>query len=453
MGAFRQALVSLKDTLVDRAACWPALGQDGTAKLDTVTDIPWMDHEQKGEALVAAAKLHVLRLDPIKAKLGDKWGKLSGLVHKLFEKALRNVQGPSDHFLLIDEMSYVVTFNTLSLEAASLACASVAKEVCELLFGADVEDIAVRGLVALVPKSSLRDIAGGTIAEMLERRGGEIIVRPGPERHTATHEDRKMKIAVENPSTATEWITDAEELFAKNGMTVALFPIWDLKARKSASVHLAAFSPSSEKAPMSMRRLFRQAGDAHLVGHEIALLRAASAYAQQVHRAQKVCAVSVGVSYETLSGLHARIAYIGALKAIPATASCPILLRIERVPEGTPHGRLAEIVNMLAAPNVRPTVEFQSPRDLADLDIRLGAAGIGWTLPADCDGASARGWAAKLAQRAASQKAFSFVQGLKNNELLAAVQEAGVRFGAGSALGSPLCFGALDPVPHFPLGN
>jgi len=410
-----------------------------------------MDREQKGETQVPAAKLHILHLDPIKAKLGDKWGKLSGLVHKLFEKALRNVQGPSDHFLLIDEMSYVVTFNTLSLEAASLACASIAKEVCELLFGADVDDIAVRGLVALVPQSSLRDIAGGAIADMLERRGGEIIVRP--DRHTATHEDRKLKIAVENSGAVNEWIANAEELFAKNGMAMALFPVWDLKSRKSASVHLAAFSPSAEKAPVPIRKLFRQAHEAHYVEHETALLRAASAYAQQVHRVQKVCAVSVGVSYETLSGLHARIAYIGALKAIPAAASCPILLRIERVPEGTPHGRLAEIVNMLAAPNIRPTVEFQSLRDLAELDIRLGAAGIGWTLPADCDGASARGWAAKLAQRAASQKAFSFVQGLKNNELLAAVQEAGIRFGTGSALGSPLCFGTLDPVPNFPLGN
>lgn len=425
----------------------------GPGELETVTDITWMEAEQGGETQVPAAKLHILHLDPIKAKLGDKWAKLSGLVHKLFEKALRNVQGPSDHFLLIDEMSYVVTFNTLSLEAASLACASIAREVCELLFGADVEDIAVRGLVGLVPQSSLRDIAGGAIAELLERRGGEIIVRPGADRHLATHEDRKVKIAVENSGAASEWIAGGEELFAKNGMAMALFPVWDLKSRKSASVHLGAFSPSGEKAPTPVRRLFRQAHDAHYVEHEIALLRAASAYAQLVHRAQKVCAVSVGVSYETLSGLHARIAYIGALKTTPAATSCPVLLRIERVPEGTPHGRLAEIVNMLGVPNIRPTVEFQSLRDLAELDIRLGAAGIGWTLPADCDALAARGWAAKLAQRAASQKAFSFVQGLKNNDLLAAVQDAGVRFGTGSALGSPLCFGALDPVPNFPLGN
>jgi hypothetical protein len=40
----------------------------------------------------AAAKLHVLNLAPIKAKLGGKWPKLSELVHKLFEKAIRDAQ-------------------------------------------------------------------------------------------------------------------------------------------------------------------------------------------------------------------------------------------------------------------------------------------------------------------------------------------------------------------------
>ena len=42
----------------------------------------------------AAAKLHVLNLAPIKERLGEKWPKLSGLVHKLFETALREAQGP-----------------------------------------------------------------------------------------------------------------------------------------------------------------------------------------------------------------------------------------------------------------------------------------------------------------------------------------------------------------------
>src|SRR5471032_2275249 len=143
-----------------------------------VSDIAVHSSNGLPERQIPAAKLHVLHLDPIKEKLGDKWDKLSGLVHKLFEKALHNVQGPQDHFLLVDEMSYIVTFHNLSMEAASLACASIAKEVCDLLFGADVEDISVRGLVGLVPPSMF-DCIGIKVSDLLEKQGGEIIVSHG----------------------------------------------------------------------------------------------------------------------------------------------------------------------------------------------------------------------------------------------------------------------------------
>jgi len=149
-----------------------------------------IDHEAaSSQEKVPAAKLHVLQLEPIKAKLGGKWEKLSALVHTLFEKSLRRAQGPQDHFLLVDEMSYVVTFHNLSLAEASLACASVAKEVCDMLFGADVDDITIRGLVGLVPPAMLENAAaakGIQITEFLERTGGEIIVT---HRHVAGEQE------------------------------------------------------------------------------------------------------------------------------------------------------------------------------------------------------------------------------------------------------------------------
>jgi hypothetical protein len=130
------------------------------------------------EPAVPAAKLHVLGLLPIKNKLGEKWPRLSGLVHSLFEKAISNAQGPSDHFIILDELSYVVSFHHLSMEEAGLACASIAQEVCKLLFGADVEDISVRSLVGLVSPQLFEagSAAAAKISELLEQSGGEIVV-------------------------------------------------------------------------------------------------------------------------------------------------------------------------------------------------------------------------------------------------------------------------------------
>jgi len=412
---------------------------------------PGIDHEPvSSQEKVPAAKLHVLQLEPIKAKLGGKWEKLSALVHTLFEKSLRRAQGPRDHFLLVDEMSYVVTFHNLSLEEASLACASVAKEVCDLLFGADVDDITIRGLVGLVPPAMLEKSTanGAQIMELLERAGGEIIV---------THHD-SPEIAWENVPKAMptpivptgEWISRAHFLAEEVGLKVGYFPVWDLAARKSASLFLSAFNRSNE-APIAVRHALRGIEEPRIANFETTLLQAAAEYAQAVHAAQKVCALGVGVSYETLSGFHSRIHYIGALKSIRTLADCPVLVRVDQIPDGTPVGRLAEIVSMLSVPNVRITLQFETLRSLPELDVRLGAIGIGGALPAHCDVPTAVALAQRLVRRASGQKAFSFLHGLDSEVLIDTALKNHVRFGSGRAIDGGRHYTGTEPIPDFPL--
>jgi len=400
---------------------------------------------------VPAAKLHVLQLEPIKTKLGPKWEKLSALVHTLFEKSLRRAQGPADHFLLVDEMSYVVTFHDLSLEEASLACASVAKEVCDLLFGADVDDITIRGLVALVPSAMLESAAaakGLHLTDFLERTGGEIIV---------THRDNPEIVweAIDKPAPvqtvpAGAWTSRSHLLADQVGLKVGYFPVWDLASRKSTSLFLSALSRSTD-APVSTRHALRGLEEPRIANFETTLLQAAAEYALSVHAAQKVCALGVGVSYETLSGFHSRIHYIGALKAIRVLPDCPLLVRIDQVPDGTPVGRLAEIVAMLNVPNVRVTVQFESLRSLPEMGVRLGALGIGGALPPNCDAATAALMAQRLMRRASEQKAFAFLHGLESEALVEAAIKNHVRFGSGRAIDAGRHFTGNEPIPDFPL--
>jgi hypothetical protein len=132
-------------------------------------------------AQVSAAKLHVLQLEPIKQRLGPRWERLSTLVHKLFEQTLKRTQAPGDNFIATGELSYIVTFHALSPEEAGLACAAVAKDVCEHLFGDDVQDISVRSLVGTVPASALRGKTDwDQVSSTLERTGTETVLRPPP---------------------------------------------------------------------------------------------------------------------------------------------------------------------------------------------------------------------------------------------------------------------------------
>ena len=389
---------------------------------------------------VSAAKLHVLHLDPIKAKLGPRWGKLSDLVHRLFETALHKAQGPRDKFILVDDLSYVVTFHGLSIEEAGLACASIARNVCELLFGTDAQDITVRALVGQVPAGAL-SVAdpGGKLSRLLEQTGREILVSFDTDENAA-QPPRAMASGDE--------IAHARELAARRNMQLGLLPVWDLNRRRSVSLFLSLM-PQGAIGRFSTRLLLAEFPESHVAGMEIALLRAAARYAQNVRQAAKASAIGTSVSYETLCGHHSRIDYLDALRSVRTHPTCPILLRIEKVPGGTPPGRLAEIVAMLHAPNVKVTAEFLSLHDIAELDIRLGVTGIGWEVPPQCDPALVAMAAHKLAQRATAQKAFAFLHGLATPELLAAAHD--VRFGSGAAIHGDRPLTDMEAIPDFPL--
>ncbi len=406
-----------------------------------------LEYKQKTDIAglqVAAAKLHVLQLGPIKAKMGDRWDRLSDLVHKLFEKSLQQVQGPHDHFLRLDDMSYVVSFHRLSMEEASLACAAIAKEVCELLFGADVDEISVRSLVGNVSPElfTTGSGAGLKISELLEDKGGEII-----------HHHPADPTVTAAPATwlSGDWLAKGHKMAARAGWSMGFFPIWDLHKRKSFSLFASLYSGTAPKNLVGVRRALGGLEEARIAEMEIALLFAAAEYAQRLHAARKICVLGVGASYETLSGFHTRIRYTAALKAIPTFAECPIMVRLGPIPDGTPLGRIAEIVAMMALPNIRVSLEFKTPRTLPEMDIRLGAAGIGGILPADCDPGTAALIAQRLVRRAAEQKCFAFLHGLSSPALLDAAKENGVRAGTGQSIGADRFYTGQEPVPEFPL--
>jgi hypothetical protein len=413
------------------------------------SDIAWADQRTgSGEEQVLATKLHVLQLDAIKAKLGDKWDRLSNLVHTLFEKTLRQAQGPSDQLLVVDEMSYIVTFRNLSPEEASVACVSAAKKVCQILFGAEIDNISIRGLVGPVPLALLHKAAANSekISDILECHGREILITPqsaGPSRPP------EGKGQAAKPRQETDWIDGAHKLVAGAGASLGFFPAWDLKKRKSASLFLSGFSGHNKSQP-GIRRLFSPLGEAQIVDAEVAFLNAAAEYARRVYAALKVCSIGVGVSYQTLSGGPSRIRYVGALKAVHTVQTCPLLLRVEQIPNGTPLGRLAEIVTMLSVPNVRVTLEFESLRHLPEIDIRLGAAGLGGSLR-NSDNSNLAWIVNRLARRAAEQRAFAFLNEVDGSEGLDAAMLNEIRFGAGDAISSKHCFSGRERVPDFPL--
>lgn len=400
------------------------------------------------DAPVSAAKLQVLGLSPIKSRLGDKWDRLSDLVHRLFEKAIANAQGPNDHFIVLDELSYVVTFGNLSLAQTRLMCGSIAREVCEHLFGDKIDDVSVRSLVAEVaaPTGTCDAQMGADLEALLERAGVETIVSHAAQSPTAAP-------AVEcrpNPMTAAmEPILAAHALLAQKGLKLGFFPVWELKKGTSNSLFLTSFTGNGVSC-MTSGTVRLLGSESQIVDLEISQLYAAEAYAARIRQEGKICALSVGVSYSTLSCFRSRIRYMAALEKAVFSPSSPLLVRIEQIPEGAPQARIAEFAAMLASKKVRATLEFCSLASTRGIDIRLGVAAMGGTLPSGLDPVLAQEAVERLVQRSMGQKAFAFLENIDSPERLALASRAGIRAGRGLAL-SGRYFSGLDPIPAFPL--
>jgi hypothetical protein len=399
----------------------------------------------------SAAKLHVLHLAPIKEKLGTKWPKLSEPVHKLFEKAIRDAQGPRDHFIQLDELSYVVTFNGLALEEAALACAAIARQVCERLFGGTKADIAVRALVSHLSNgilaSQFKD--GNQISALLEMIGQEIVVssRSVGKPPSTTQVKAGASESAWEPIPA---LSKARSSLLALGLESGLFPVWELGKNKSACLYASAYSRHGRPKIGCVRQLLPGLPD-KVVDAEIALLYAAHAYAHRVNKANKICALGAAVSYETLTNFNLRIRYITALRSLTIIPECPILLKLEDIPQGTPLGKLAELISMLTIPNLRVTLQFKSYTAVPErIDIRLGAVGIGCALSTQCDMPQAAATMKRLTHAFAEQRGFIFVEALDTPALTGLALSSGIRFGVGHGV-SDIWFSGTDEVPAFPL--
>ena len=404
------------------------------------------------EAKVSAAKIHVLGLTPLKVKLGPKWDRLAGLVHKLFETAIARAQGPYDHFIALDELSYAVTFHSLSPDEASLACVAIAKDVCALLFGKEIDEISVRSIVVGIVESLFAGGAGAakSIEAAIEQGGAETVVTQSTHSGSVGPEISVPSNVPEPLLAPIRQIEGAHSKVAELGLRMGFFPVWELGRGESNSLFLAPFRGSADHVIASGRRALDGLIESRIAEIEIVLLSAASAYAERLYHDKKVCAVGVGVSYETLSGFQTRIRYLTALQKVKAQPSTPILLKIEQVCEGTPLARIAELVAMLKMSNMRVTVEFQSLGSIPDIDIRLGAIGIGGTIPRGADGETAMLIAEKLVRRAANQKMFAYLDHLDLARYVEAANRHNVRFGTGLALGTQH-FAGVEKTPNFPL--
>jgi hypothetical protein len=402
-------------------------------------------HVLMGGERVSTAKLHVLRLSALRAHLGAKWDRLSSLVHRLFDAAMRESLGPRDRSLELDELTYAIIFYDLSPDDAARICIAIATKVCRALFGERIDGDAIRRIIARVAISEAAEWSAEEIDAFIEAQSRALSATLGP-RAAAPETPAAPHI----PLTPADRIRNTQAMFARMNVRTGFFPVWDLARGRSTTLFLSPQVERNGTLASSRCRSIAGLSDQDAAILETALLDAVSAYSARVRAAGKICALGVGVSYATLSVFQSRIAYLTALQKLRPQSLTPVLLKIENIPEGTPLGRLADLVGMLRAARVKVLLEFQSLLSVEKIDIALGAIGLGGSIPAGADAALIQRLLERTARNAAQARMFAFVDRIDSARLLELARRAGIKFGTGTIFLDRLYSGVED-VPEFPL--
>ena len=399
-------------------------------------------------ANISAAKVHVLQLEPIKHRLGDRWPRLSLLVHKLVNTALKKAQGPGDHFEVVGELAYVATFHNLSQQDADAALGDIMQKVCEKLWGAGVQDVAVRSVVGEVSASlvSEKGCELEAISDALEKNGSKTVVSI-PRAPTSARILPKQLVWDSPPRIG--WIDHCHQLGEALGIHFRFAPVWELQGGKSRLLALTMNGRLSGR--NGLVSLIPDSSLHQVVDIEIPLLFMTAAMAQRLAAAGEVASLMVGVSHDTVSHKETRTRFMRALKDVEVPVSCPLLLRIEMIPDGAVMTSVGQIASLLATPNIRVVLDFQNPRQLPPFDFRLPAVGISAMLPVGCDAEQAAKVAEKVVRRSLDQKCMSFLHGLDTPQLLDIAGKAGVKFATGKTLDKTIEFTGMEAVPHFPI--
>ena len=122
-----------------------------------------------------AGSIHLMGLESLREKLGNRWEAASSRIQQLAEKLLDQHLGPTDAWFRHGNGAYVVVFATLGPEQARLICAKVVEELQTLLLGhADTETITVHtavheiGADVIFVPARLKDMLDGALHQSIQ---------------------------------------------------------------------------------------------------------------------------------------------------------------------------------------------------------------------------------------------------------------------------------------------
>lgn len=299
--------------------------------------IPMITHPEieVGEhaAIVSASKIHMLDLEAVKQRLGHKWNRMSDLVHRYFEAAIRREMSPGDTFCSSGELSYLILFRDLTIAEARLKCAVVVEDVCKKLFGAQMEEISIRNLVAPVDLADLTETGvPQRVDSTLEREGQETLFSSQSGMQRSELDTLEVEITPPKPITHTISVGKPSFLFR---------PLWDA-ARSATLTYICQLLPETVRSDAVSTVPFFASNPENQIDLDVLCLQECLRRTANLRQAGRRVLLAVPIHFSTLCRPKKWSRYRAICEAVSAELFRDLAFILYGFENGVPHIRLVQ---------------------------------------------------------------------------------------------------------------
>ncbi|TWB79880.1 hypothetical protein FBZ87_102302 [Nitrospirillum amazonense] len=367
-----------------------------------------------------AGSLHMVGLDSLRERLGNRWPRVADRVHMLAERLLGQLLTPKDTWFRHGEEGYIVVFAQLGQREAGLVCGKVVEQLQRLLLG-DVDTAAVRvhsavhqvGRELVFQSNSLSEMLVGAAAQAAQSTADATAVETGK---------------------ASAWWTHAA--LQEQPAQVVYRPIWDVR-KEALSIYMARIMrPRRGRQPLWGYDCINDSRDMQqILALDLEVLRQTMDVYGELYANQFRCFLSVPVHFETLASVGRRREYLAALQGIHRELLAFLAFHLVGLPQGIPSSRAAEMVGVLKQfSRVVTAVVESGSQDLP----ALAAAGVHIAIILLPPGASPKHWGTELkrfSQEATRLRLRAGVEGVDTAIMASYADEAGFQYMAGDFIG------------------
>jgi hypothetical protein len=396
------------------------------------------------QGTASAGKMTLLGLENIKLRLGERWEKVSGSVHRFYEAALEKRMGPGDAFYKVGEMSYVAVFPNLSAAEAQVKCVAVAEEVCRRMFGDDTGEVSVRSVVGEIDsKLVLEDVdIAATIQQCLELNGMETIVsedgrtlpKPSILPDLPAKGEKQLSVAF-GPGARAVPLTEKELSFVYR-------PIWDA-ARQVVLMYLCQPVP-----PRGQYHGLCSAPnhDDDRFALDFLLLRQAARRIGNLRQAGVRLRVACPIHFSTIARSRQWTDYVRMLEKMPPAVVRDLAFLVLGIDRGVPNARLSQELPKLAARSKCTFVAIDAREPAIARFTRTGVQAVGLELlPPDGTDRNLIEQVTNFALEASAQGLEAFVLGVHTTSTAVGALAAGIRY----VEGKPVWPAVVEPRHAF----